>query len=340
MAIALAAATLVVVLAMHVTVAFIAGMLVYVIGDRLTAWLQRRTGSRHSPALGIAIVIALIAGVVALIVDHATRAAATGSAYQRLVEQMASGLDHFRTTLPPWLALRVPESVDALRTAAVAWLREHATEVRLWSQHTLREITYALAGAIIGLIAVIQTHPARSPGPAPTPWLQALGTRFALFEQSFAAVVFAQLRIATINTALTAAYLLVVLPLLDARLPLTWTLVVLTFVVGLVPIVGNLVTNSVIVVISLTQGPSIAALSLGFLVVVHKLEYLLNAHIVGERIGTKAYELLAVMLLFEAMFGIAGVVMAPIVYAYAKAELRTAGWIRGTGHDPADAAKP
>ncbi len=68
-------------------------------------------------------------------------------------------------------------------------------------------------------------------------------------------------------------------------------------------------------------------LSLGYLVAIHKLEYLLNAHIVGTSIRTKAYELLAVMLVFEAMFGLAGLVMAPILYAYAKAEMRAVGWL-------------
>jgi predicted PurR-regulated permease PerM len=62
-------------------------------------------------------------------------------------------------------------------------------------------------------------------------------------------------------------------------------------------------------------------------VAVRKLEYFLNARIVGSRIGTRAWELLAAMLLFEAVFGVAGLVMAPIVYAYAKAELRAAGWL-------------
>jgi len=93
------------------------------------------------------------------------------------------------------------------------------------------------------------------------------------------------------------------------------------------PIIGNLLSNTVIVVVSVTQGLWISALSLAFLVTIHKLEYLLNAHFVGIRIRTKAYELLAIMLLFEAMFGLAGLVMAPIVYAYAKAELRAAGWL-------------
>jgi predicted PurR-regulated permease PerM len=118
-----------------------------------------------------------------------------------------------------------------------------------------------------------------------------------------------------------------VLPALGAPLPMATTLVALTFFASLLPVVGNLISNTVIVVVSLTQGVAITALSLGFLMGIHKLEYLLNARIVGTRIGTKAWELLAVMLLFEALFGLAGVVMAPIVYAYVKAELRAAGWI-------------
>jgi predicted PurR-regulated permease PerM len=199
--------------------------------------------------------------------------------------------------------------------------------VRLWGQSTLLVVTYVLAGVVIGALAVIETRRASERDTPPTPWLAALMQRFTLFEQSFGAVVFAQLRIALVNTVLTGIYVLVVLPLLGASLPFAFTLVAFTFVVGLIPIVGNLVSNTVIVIVSLTQGLGIAALSLGFLVAIHKLEYFLNAKIVGSQIQTKAYELLAVMLIFEAMFGLGGLVMAPIIYAYAKAEQREAGWL-------------
>jgi predicted PurR-regulated permease PerM len=221
----------------------------------------------------------------------------------------------------------VPASLDALRTAAVPWLRDHAVQVRLWGQHTLRAATYVLAGAVIGALAVVQTQPAKAGNTLPMFWVSALMERFALFEQSFGAVVFAQLRIATVNMVLTAIYVLAVLPMLGAPLPLAMTLVAFTFVASLIPLIGNLLSNTVIVVVSLTHGLGIAALSLGILVAIHKLEYLLNAQIVGTRIGTKAFELLAIMLLFEATFGLTGLVMAPIVYAYAKAELRAAGWL-------------
>jgi predicted PurR-regulated permease PerM len=62
--------------------------------------------------------------------------------------------------------------------------------------------------------------------------------------------------------------------------------------------------------------------SLAFLVIIHKLEYFLNARIIGGKIKANAWELLIAMVLMEATFGIAGVVAAPIYYAYIKSELR------------------
>jgi len=54
---------------------------------------------------------------------------------------------------------------------------------------------------------------------------------------------------------------------------------------------------------------------------VHKLEYFINARIVGSRINAAAWELLLAMLVMEAAFGLPGVIAAPVFYAYAKAEL-------------------
>jgi predicted PurR-regulated permease PerM len=61
--------------------------------------------------------------------------------------------------------------------------------------------------------------------------------------------------------------------------------------------------------------------------VIHKLEYFLNARLVGTQIEARAWELLLAMLLMEAMFGIAGLIAAPIYYAYVKDELMSAGWV-------------
>jgi predicted PurR-regulated permease PerM len=106
------------------------------------------------------------------------------------------------------------------------------------------------------------------------------------------------------------------------HLPLVKTLIAITFVIGLIPVVGNLVSNTIIVIVSLSQSLSVAIGSLVYLIVIHKLEYFLNARIVGNQIRANAWELLIAMLVMEAAFGLAGIVAAPIYYAYIKSELR------------------
>ncbi|HTH39701.1 MAG TPA: hypothetical protein VL968_02850, partial [Rhodocyclaceae bacterium] len=67
--------------------------------------------------------------------------------------------------------------------------------------------------------------------------------------------------------------------------------------------------------------------SLLFLVLIHKLEYFLNARIVGGQINARAWELLLAMVLMEAAFGLPGVVAAPVYYAYLKDELKARGLV-------------
>ena len=102
------------------------------------------------------------------------------------------------------------------------------------------------------------------------------------------------------------------------------TLVAVTFLTGLVPVVGNLVSNTAIVVISLGSSVWVAVSSLAFLIAIHKLEYFVNARIVGARIDAAAWEILIALLAFEAAFGVPGLVLAPILYAYASRSWSTA----------------
>ena len=111
------------------------------------------------------------------------------------------------------------------------------------------------------------------------------------------------------------------MPLWGERLPYTAALVTLTFVAGLIPIVGNLLCNTVITIVALSVSPQAAAACLGFLVLIHKAEYVINARVVGQRTHMAVWELLTVMFVAEAVFGPAGLVAAPLFYAYLKKEL-------------------
>lgn len=90
---------------------------------------------------------------------------------------------------------------------------------------------------------------------------------------------------------------------------------------------GNLVSNTFIVIASLSHSGEIATLSLAYLVIIHKLEYFLNARIIGTRIQARAWELLVAILAMEAMFGMAGVIAAPIYYCFLKDELAARGLV-------------
>jgi predicted PurR-regulated permease PerM len=104
-------------------------------------------------------------------------------------------------------------------------------------------------------------------------------------------------------------------------------MILVTFVAGLLPVIGNLISNSVIVMVSLSHSLGVATASLLFLVTIHKLEYFLNARIIGTQINARAWELLAAMLVMEALFGIPGVIAAPVFYAYLKHELQAANLV-------------
>lgn len=81
-------------------------------------------------------------------------------------------------------------SIEALRAALVAWLREHAALVQLWSGRTARGVGYALAGVVIGALAALQL-PVREPADvAVRPLAAAVRRSFDGLVHSFTAVVF------------------------------------------------------------------------------------------------------------------------------------------------------
>ena len=104
-------------------------------------------------------------------------------------------------------------------------------------------------------------------------------------------------------------------------------MIAITFLAGLIPVIGNIVSNTVIVIVALSYSLPIAIGSLVFMVVIHKLEYFLNARIIGSQINAKSWEMLTAILLMETLFGMPGVVAAPVFYAYIKKELMDRGLV-------------
>jgi predicted PurR-regulated permease PerM len=241
-----------------------------------------------------------------------------------LLRKLVDLIEEARGQIPNWLGALLPQSAEALQQWLTQWMRDHATQATQVGQQTGRVFVQILIGMVIGAMAALYDT---TQIPSFKPLAAALHERVATLHQSFRRVVFAQVRIAAINAAFTAIYLAIVLPLVGIKLPLVKTMILVTFVAGLLPVIGNLISNSVIVMVSLSYSLGVAMASLLFLVTIHKLEYFLNARIIGTQINARAWELLAAMLVMEALFGIPGVIAAPVFYAYLKHELQAANLV-------------
>jgi predicted PurR-regulated permease PerM len=240
-----------------------------------------------------------------------------------LLGKMAEIIDGLRFKLPSFLAGFLPEGPDDFQIGAGHWLRSHAREVHTVGKGFGVGLAHILVGMVIGAIVSL----AKASEQPPRPLGAALSGRVSRFRQAFHAVVFAQVRISALNAFLTWIFLSALLPVLGIRLPFIMTIVALTFFLCLLPVLGNVISNAIIVVVSLSVSLFAAFSSLLFLVVIHKLEYFLNAHFVGSRTQAQTWELLAAMLVMEAAFGIPGLIAAPIYYVYLKNELTDYGLV-------------
>jgi predicted PurR-regulated permease PerM len=229
-------------------------------------------------------------------------------------------LNDARNKLPPSLVEDLPDSVGELRDYVKTWADTHSHELGAFTKHASHIFLNTVIGMIVGaLISLREQRP--GPGPRPKALPAACIARISRFADAFRRIVVAQVRISALNTCLTGIFLLVLLPLLGIHLPLSKALVVVTFITGLLPVIGNLISNSVITIVAVSVSLTAGIAALAFLVLIHKLEYFLNAKIVGSRIHARAWELLIAMFAMEAAFGIQGLIAAPVYYAYVKSEL-------------------
>ena len=305
--------------------ALLTGLLICELVHALYPFFVRRLPTHRAKGFALGLVLLLVIGTVAAaVIGLIAFMRSEGGSLSILLTKMAEIIEHSRAQLPQAIQDFLPQTTDAMREKLSSWLRGNASEFQRIGRETGHSLAHVLIGMVVGSIvslrevSAIDTH---------RPLAQALAERCQRLAEAFRRIVFAQVRISALNTGFTVLYLAVVLPLFGVSLPLTKTMIVVTYIAGLLPVVGNLISNSVIFVVSLAHSPTIAVTSLAYLVVIHKLEYFLNARIVGSQISARAWELLTAMLVMESAFGLAGLVAAPICYAWLKDELRQRGLI-------------
>lgn len=299
--------------------ALLAGLLMYFLVEsgarRLTAaGLPLKAGRI---ALAAIVAIALISGIAFGTAAFVAFVSDGPDSVVVLLQKMADVVDTARDYLPVWAQRYFPSNFHEWQIASSEWLRENARNIGLVGRDLGVFLVHILLGMVLGGMIAI------SPGFQDVigPLARHLRERIGFVGNAFRRIVFSQIRISALNTFLTGIFLAGVMPLTGNPLPLTKTMIAVTFVVGLLPVIGNLISNTVIFLIALSVSPAAAIGALAYLVTIHKLEYFMNAKIIGSRIRARAWEILIAMIVMEAAFGIAGVIAAPIYYAWLKDEL-------------------
>ncbi len=315
----LAGLSLFLVLKVGLLMALFSGLLIYSLVHVLAPAIEKRLAHKKPRMLAVAFLSMLLILAVILLSwgGHAFFRSDAGNLHN-LLQKLADIIEASRSQLPAWLSANLPEDVAALQDLLIHWLREHASEAK----HILPEAGHMLVHLILGMvIASMVALREVDPDKNLRPLAQALQDRIHALAQMFHKIVFAQVQISLINTVFTAIYLALVLPLMGIQLPLVKSMIAVTFVAGLIPVAGNIISNTVIVIVALSHSLQVAAASLVFMVAIHKAEYFLNARIIGAQVNARAWELLTAILLMETLFGLPGVIAAPVFYAYLKKEL-------------------
>ena len=313
-----------VILTAHLLTALMAGLLVYQLVGTLTPLVHRRFNNHRAHLITVLLLSAVIIALLTFAILGTVAFLRDPMRINALQTKVTIAVDMARAELPDWLLQYLPTDLANLRGLVADWMHAHRGEVQLAGREAFQISAHILIGMVLGAMAALNTAHFT---PIQQPLAAALLQRCALLADAFGRVVFAQIKISLLNTLFTAIFLLVVLRMAGVHLPLAKTLILVTFVVGLLPVIGNLISNTLIVVVGLSVSLYAAIAALVFLILIHKFEYFLNARIVGFQINARSWELLMAMLLAEALFGLPGVVAAPIYYAYVKRELYELGWV-------------
>jgi predicted PurR-regulated permease PerM len=309
----------------HLVSAAVVGLALYLILDRVSERFQGRMSKGIVRPLALLVVTtvtaAIITAAITLLITMLRRGAGN---VPEMMEQMAEILGSVRLFLGGLGSQMIPEvmtDAEDFKHAIMSWLKTHAQTLRagsLWLGIGLVHMIMGILLAVLVFFRHVTQHDEVNRGPLARQLLDKVDR----FADAFRRIATAQMKISAVNTILTGIYLLVILPLFGIKMPFGTTLVVITFLCGLIPVLGNLISNTVITILSLGISVGTAVASLSFLVVIHKLEYLINSRIVGGETDSQAWEILLAIIIGEAAFGVGGVVMAPIVYAFIKRELR------------------
>lgn len=239
-----------------------------------------------------------------------------------IMEKVVDAINSTKPHLAPWLWDKLPHTGEELKSLIVKIVLDNVFVAQTVGSEIGTVMLDWILGMVIGAWIALSSSTNQMESKIHRPLATVMSERAKHLASSFKTVVFAQVRISAVNATITAVFLFIVLPLFGVELPFRKTLVILAFIFGIMPVVGNTVSNFILVFIGLSHSLSVALFAFAFMFAIHKFEYFLNAKIMGNSIKSNGWEILFAIVVMKSLFGLAGIVAAPVFYAYLKTELR------------------
>ncbi len=296
---------------LHLGPVILAGLFSYMVLDVTYRFFQRRLSRALS--LWLALAAFLLA------------ATALSWMLVRFVRQTIHTLPQIAATAIPRLVvlsdshgINLPfDNVDELHEMVIHAIRGNAEAITKTSGALTTDIFHVLIIMLVAMLAFFSRQQPVEYGPNLFDTLRReLGARTQTFLQGFEKVFGAQLAISAAYAVLTFLFL--------------WTmgyshvifLTLASFLFGVLPIIGNLISNIIIVASGLAMTTRHALFALGFLVLIHKSGYLVYGRVLGTSLKVPMWQTLLAILLGEAALGVPGMLLAPAMLHYIKEELR------------------
>ncbi|HVA67281.1 MAG TPA: AI-2E family transporter [Elusimicrobiota bacterium] len=219
--------------------------------------------------------------------------------------------------------LSMPGSLEDLRGVIISAVVEHAQALTKTSGVLTRELFEILISVLVALLYHLSVSrkmgirdDAAPRGNLLGAFLAEFAQRTTIFVGGFETIFRIQILLAAFRCAVLAVFLLL------TRMPWTHFLLVATFLLSVIPIVGAFTSSALILAAAFTVSFHAAIGTLVFLLILHQAEYLIYSRLVGTEFALPTWLILLGLLIGEKCLGLAGLILAPVVIHYLREELR------------------
>lgn len=233
----------------------------------------------------------------------------------QILSKIEPALLHLKNHAPFWQS-HWPANLDQIKPLILNYFQSHWSDIAILSVHGVKTLGLILLGWILGII-LAQPKSNTDLVPIVHHWI----SHWNQFYQTFKTFILAQSSVALFNAFWVFLFVQIIAPIFSWSIPYSWGLVALTFICSLIPVIGNLIANTASFLVCMTSSLNAAIAMLFLLIIIHKLEYVIISKVMGSKSECSLIELLLVMLSFEWIFGVGGMILSPMIYIFVKQTL-------------------